>query len=52
MMVDVLAKVGGFDLLGMTGVMQARPPGGLPVVLDGFPSPRSGAGSVPELRRR
>ena len=33
---DVLAKVGGFDLLGMTGVMLGAASCGLPVVLDGF----------------
>jgi nicotinate-nucleotide--dimethylbenzimidazole phosphoribosyltransferase len=34
--VDVLAKVGGFDLVGMTGVMLGAAAAGLPVVLDGF----------------
>lgn len=34
--VDVLAKVGGFDLVGMTGVMLGAASCGLPVVLDGF----------------
>lgn len=33
---DVLAKVGGFDLLGMTGVILGAASCGLPVVLDGF----------------
>lgn len=33
---DVLAKVGGYDLLGMTGVMLGAASCGLPVVLDGF----------------
>ena len=33
---DVLSKVGGFDLLGMTGVMLGAASCGLPVVLDGF----------------
>lgn len=33
---DVLAKVGGFDLLGMTGVMLGAASCGLPVVLDGY----------------
>ncbi|MGZ0720114.1 nicotinate-nucleotide--dimethylbenzimidazole phosphoribosyltransferase [Kluyvera cryocrescens] len=33
---DVLAKVGGFDLLGMTSVMLGAASCGLPVVLDGF----------------
>lgn len=33
---DVLTKVGGFDLLGMTGVMLGAASCGLPVVLDGF----------------
>ncbi len=34
--VDVLAKVGGFDLVGMAGVMLGAASYGLPVVLDGF----------------
>ncbi|MCG8706842.1 nicotinate-nucleotide--dimethylbenzimidazole phosphoribosyltransferase [Brenneria sp. 4F2] len=34
--IDVLAKVGGFDLAGMTGVMLGAAAAGLPVVLDGF----------------
>ncbi|MFK9213286.1 nicotinate-nucleotide--dimethylbenzimidazole phosphoribosyltransferase, partial [Escherichia coli] len=34
--VDVLAKVGGFDLTGMTGVILGAAACGLPVVLDGF----------------
>jgi nicotinate-nucleotide--dimethylbenzimidazole phosphoribosyltransferase len=33
---EVLAKVGGFDLLGMAGVMLGAASCGLPVVLDGF----------------
>lgn len=33
---DVLAKVGGYDLLGMTGVMIGAASCGLPVVLDGY----------------
>ena len=33
---DVLTKVGGFDLLGMTGVMLGAASCGLPVVMDGF----------------
>lgn len=33
---DVLAKVGGYDLLGMTGVMLGAASCGLPMVLDGF----------------
>lgn len=33
---DVLAKVGGYDLLGMTGVMLGAASCGLPVVLDGY----------------
>mgnify|MGYP005982555285 FL=1 len=33
---DVLMKVGGYDLLGMTGVMLGAASCGLPVVLDGF----------------
>ena len=34
--VDVLAKVGGFDLVGMTGVILGAASCGLPVLLDGF----------------
>lgn len=34
--VDVLAKVGGFDLAGMTGLMLGAAAAGIPVVLDGF----------------
>lgn len=34
--IDVLAKTGGFDLVGMTGVMLGAAAAGLPVVLDGF----------------
>lgn len=33
---EVLAKVGGFDLLGMTGVILGAASCGLPVVMDGF----------------
>lgn len=33
---DVLAKVGGFDLVGMTGVMLGGAAAGVPIVLDGF----------------
>ncbi|MBD2800223.1 nicotinate-nucleotide--dimethylbenzimidazole phosphoribosyltransferase [Xenorhabdus szentirmaii] len=33
---DVLAKVGGFDLVGMTGVILGASAAGVPVVLDGF----------------
>ncbi len=33
---EVLAKVGGYDLLGMTGVILGAASCGLPVVLDGF----------------
>ncbi|MDX7987653.1 nicotinate-nucleotide--dimethylbenzimidazole phosphoribosyltransferase [Xenorhabdus sp. 12] len=33
---DVLAKVGGFDLVGMTGVILGAAAAGVPVVLDGF----------------
>ncbi|MCY2734033.1 nicotinate-nucleotide--dimethylbenzimidazole phosphoribosyltransferase [Klebsiella pneumoniae] len=33
---DVLAKVGGYDLVGMTGVILGAASCGLPVVLDGF----------------
>ncbi|WP_417028466.1 nicotinate-nucleotide--dimethylbenzimidazole phosphoribosyltransferase [Citrobacter sp.] len=34
--IDVLAKVGGFDLVGMAGVMLGAASCGLPVILDGF----------------
>lgn len=34
--IDVLAKVGGFDLVGMTGVILGSAACGIPVVLDGF----------------
>ncbi|MBJ8361436.1 nicotinate-nucleotide--dimethylbenzimidazole phosphoribosyltransferase [Citrobacter cronae] len=34
--IDVLAKVGGFDLVGMAGVILGAASCGLPVVLDGF----------------
>ncbi|EHD22375.1 MULTISPECIES: nicotinate-nucleotide--dimethylbenzimidazole phosphoribosyltransferase [Brenneria] len=34
--IDVLAKIGGFDLVGMAGVMLGAAASGLPVVLDGF----------------
>ena len=34
--IDVLAKVGGFDLVGMTGVILGGAAAGVPVVLDGF----------------
>ncbi|WP_413738886.1 nicotinate-nucleotide--dimethylbenzimidazole phosphoribosyltransferase [Sodalis sp. RH21] len=34
--VDVLAKVGGFDLGGMAGVMLGAAAQGVPVILDGF----------------
>lgn len=34
--IDVLAKVGGFDLVGMVGVILGAASCGLPVVLDGF----------------
>lgn len=34
--IDVLAKVGGFDLVGMAGGMLGAASCGLPVVLDGF----------------
>lgn len=33
---DVLAKVGGYDLLGMSGIIIGAASCGLPVVLDGF----------------
>ncbi|AWK42687.1 nicotinate-nucleotide--dimethylbenzimidazole phosphoribosyltransferase [Photorhabdus laumondii subsp. laumondii] len=36
--IDVLAKVGGYDLVGMAGVMLGAASVGLPVILDGFPS--------------
>ncbi|HHN8374226.1 TPA: nicotinate-nucleotide--dimethylbenzimidazole phosphoribosyltransferase [Morganella morganii] len=34
--IDVLAKVGGYDLTGMTGVILGAAVCGIPVVLDGF----------------
>lgn len=34
--IDVLAKVGGFDLVGIAGVMLGAASCGLPVLLDGF----------------
>lgn len=34
--IDVLAKVGGFDLVGMTGVILGAAACGVPVILDGF----------------
>ncbi|WP_333854232.1 nicotinate-nucleotide--dimethylbenzimidazole phosphoribosyltransferase [Leclercia sp.] len=34
--IDVLAKVGGYDLVGMTGAILGAGACGLPVVLDGF----------------
>ncbi|MDC9588172.1 nicotinate-nucleotide--dimethylbenzimidazole phosphoribosyltransferase [Xenorhabdus sp. XENO-10] len=34
--IDVLAKVGGFELVGMTGVILGAAASGMPVVLDGF----------------
>ena len=34
--IEVLAKVGGFDLVGMAGVMLGAASCGLPVILDGF----------------
>lgn len=34
--IDVLAKVGGFDLVGMAGVILGAASCGLPVILDGF----------------
>lgn len=34
--IDALAKVGGFDLVGMTGVMLGAASAGLPVILDGY----------------
>ncbi|MDA8479463.1 nicotinate-nucleotide--dimethylbenzimidazole phosphoribosyltransferase [Citrobacter sp. Awk 4] len=34
--IDVLAKVGGFDLVGMAGVMLGAASCGLPVLIDGF----------------
>lgn len=34
--IDVLAKVGGYDLAGMTGLIIGAATAGIPVVLDGF----------------
>lgn len=34
--IDVLAKVGGYDLAGMTGLIIGAASAGIPVVLDGF----------------
>ncbi|SFN66333.1 nicotinate-nucleotide--dimethylbenzimidazole phosphoribosyltransferase [Xenorhabdus japonica] len=34
--IDVLAKVGGFEFVGMTGVILGAAAAGVPVVLDGF----------------
>lgn len=34
--IDVLAKVGGYDLAGMTGLIIGAAAAGIPVVLDGF----------------
>lgn len=34
--IDVLAKVGGYDLVGMAGVMLGAASCGLPIVIDGF----------------
>jgi nicotinate-nucleotide--dimethylbenzimidazole phosphoribosyltransferase len=48
---DVLAKVGGFDLVGMTGVMLGAASCGLPVVLDGFLSYASALAACRLARR-
>ncbi len=45
---DVLAKVGGFDLLGMAGVMLGAASCGLPVILDGFFIVRFSTGGLPD----
>ena len=34
--IDVLAKVGGFEFFGMSGIMLAAAARGIPVVIDGF----------------
>lgn len=34
--IDVLAKVGGFDLAGLTGIFLAGAAAGIPVIIDGF----------------
>ncbi|MFC0228438.1 nicotinate-nucleotide--dimethylbenzimidazole phosphoribosyltransferase [Serratia aquatilis] len=49
----VLAKLGGYDLVGMTGVMLGAAAAGLPVILDGFLSYASAlaaCGIAPEVR--
>jgi nicotinate-nucleotide--dimethylbenzimidazole phosphoribosyltransferase len=49
---DVLAKLGGYDLVGMAGVMLGAAAAGLPVVLDGFLSYASAlvaCGIAPEV---
>ncbi|PHM51144.1 nicotinate-nucleotide--dimethylbenzimidazole phosphoribosyltransferase [Xenorhabdus sp. KK7.4] len=43
---DVLAKVGGFELVGMTGVILGAAAAGVPVVLDGFISYASALAAV------
>lgn len=51
--VDVLAKVGGYDLVGMTGVILGAGACGLPVVLDGFLSYAAAAAAcqiAPEVK--
>lgn len=50
---DVLAKLGGYDLVGMAGVMLGAAAAGLPVVLDGFLSYASAlaaCGIAPQAR--
>ncbi len=47
--VDVLAKVGGFDLVGIAGVMLGAASCGLPVLLDGFLSYARCARSLPDV---
>lgn len=49
---DVLAKVGGYDLVGMTGVILGAASCGLPVVLDGFLSYASALPPAAWPRRR
>ncbi|PVZ87847.1 nicotinate-nucleotide--dimethylbenzimidazole phosphoribosyltransferase [Serratia sp. S1B] len=50
---DVLAKLGGYDLVGMAGVMLGAAAAGLPVLLDGFLSYASALAAcaiAPEVR--
>ncbi|MFV8980552.1 nicotinate-nucleotide--dimethylbenzimidazole phosphoribosyltransferase [Serratia fonticola] len=50
---DVLAKLGGYDLVGMAGVMLGAAAAGLPVILDGFLSYASAlavCGIAPQAR--